>query len=125
MTLASDALVDVARRTAGPDLDAATEQLYDELFARVAAITEIVPRSLIASGPATGPELARVATRSVSSLRAGHGCDAAGQLIRLLWPTNTAPHAGHAWWFTPLRVILAESSQHTSRGEPCRDDGEN
>ncbi len=99
----------VARSAAWPGLDAATEQLHDELLARIVAITDIVPASGVTTGPlATHGELVAVASRAVTSLRSRHDPDAAGQLIRGLWPTNTAPHAGHAWWSTPLGRILAD-----------------
>lgn len=103
-------LVDsVARSAAWRGLDAATEQLYDELFARIAAIADIVPSLRAPIGPlATHGELVGVASRAVTSLRSGHDTDAARRLIRDLWPTNTAPHAGHAWWSTPLGRVLAD-----------------
>jgi len=103
-------LVDsVARSAAWWGLDAATEQLYDELFARIVAITDIVPSSRTTIGPpATHGELVGVASRAVTSLRSGDDQDAARRLIRGLWPTNTVPPAGHAWWSTPLGRILAD-----------------
>jgi hypothetical protein len=103
-------LVDaVARSDAWRDLDAATEQLYDELFARIVAITDFVPSSRVTIGPPPTPgELVGVASRAVTSLRSGHDPDAARRLIGDLWPTHTAPPTGHAWWSTPLGKILAD-----------------
>jgi hypothetical protein len=90
-------------------LDAATEQLYDELFARIVAIADIVPGSRVTIGPlVTHGELVAVASQALTSLLSRHDRDAAEQLIRGLWPTHTAPHAGHAWWSTPLGTILAD-----------------
>jgi len=91
------------------DVDPAIEQLYDELFARIVAIADIVPSSRVTIGPlATHRELVAVASQAVTSLRSRCDPDAAEQLIRGLWPTNTAPHAGHPWWSTPLGRILAD-----------------
>jgi hypothetical protein len=109
----------VARSAAWLGLDAATEQLYDELLARITTIADFVPslRATTAPRPLHG-ELEGVASRAVTSLRAGHEPDAAKQLIRDLWPTNTAPHAGHAWWSTPLGRILADRAWVDPPGEP-------
>jgi hypothetical protein len=103
-------LVDaVARSDTWRGLDAATEQLYDELLARIAAIADIVPSLRATTRPLPTPgELVGVANRAVTSLRSGHDPDAARRMIGTLWPTNTAPHAGHAWWSTPLGSILAD-----------------
>ena len=99
----------VARSAAWLGLDAATEQLHDELLARITTIADLVPslRATTAPLPLHG-ELEGVASRAVTSLRSRCDPDAAEQLIRGLWPTNTAPHAGHPWWSTPLGRILAD-----------------
>jgi anti-anti-sigma factor len=99
----------VTEEAASRRLDAASEQLYDELLARIAAITEIVPGVYAKMRPPTiHAELAAVASRTVTSLWSSHDPDATDCLIRVLWPTNTAPHASHAWWSTPLGRILAD-----------------
>jgi hypothetical protein len=101
----------MARSAQSLDLDPATEQLYDELLARIVAIADIVPSSRVTIGPlATHRELVAVASQALTSLRSRHDPDAAQQLIRGLWPTNTAPHAGHSWWSTPLGRILAHQA---------------
>jgi len=101
----------MARSAQSLDLDPATEQLYDELLARIVAIADIVPRSRLTIGPlAIDRELVAVANQAVTSLRSRHDPDAAGQLIRGLWPTYTAPHPGHPWWSTPLGRVLAHEA---------------
>ena len=96
----------MARSAQSLDVDPASEQLYDELLARIVAIADIVPRTRVTI--ATHRELVAVASQAVTSLRSRHDPDVAEQLIRGLWPTNTAPHAGHPWWSTPLGRILAD-----------------
>ena len=103
--------------TAWRDVDAATEQLYDELFARVVAIVAVVPCLRATTGSVPENELVRAAGRVVSALRCDHDPDAARRLIGDLWPTNTPPQAGHAWWSTPLGTILAHRD-----GVTCTDD---
>ena len=103
--------------TAWRDVDAATEQLYDELFARVAAISAVVPGLRATTGSVPENELVRAAGRVVIALRCDHDPDAARRLIGDLWTTNTPPQAGHAWWSTPLGTILAHRDDLT-----CTDD---
>jgi hypothetical protein len=98
----------MARSAQSLDLDPETEQLYDELLARIVAIADIVPSSRVTIGPlATHRELVVVASQAVTALRCRRDPDAAEQLIRGLWPTHTAPHAAHPWWSTPLGRLLA------------------
>ena len=53
----------MARSARSLDLDPATEQLYDELLARIVTIADIVPRSRLTTGPlVTHRELVAVAS---------------------------------------------------------------
>jgi hypothetical protein len=97
--------VSVARAT---DLDPAAEQLFDEILARSAAISEMVP-----AWPSPRPlrwrgGLIEASSRTVTSLRSGRDPDAGAGLIRAMWPTNTCPPPGHDWWLTPLGELLTD-----------------
>jgi hypothetical protein len=89
-------------------LDGATEQLFDEVLARLAAITDMVPASQLPS--VTRRSVVEASARTVSSLRSDAASVLADQLIRSLWPTSTCPDPGHAWWSTPLGELLARAS---------------
>ena len=91
--------------------DAAVEQLYDELMARIWAIHDIlgtagadVTRADVAA------RLAAVALTHVRNLSTG-GVQAEIALSALLWPSGARPIETDPWWSTPLGHLIDKTAR--------------
>ena len=91
------------------DLDAATDQLVDEICQRLTSLYTLLDASVAEDGP-TLHEIRAHASEVVRRLDGPDGRATATLVARILW----APHSGHQapgwWWDTPLGALIHEAS---------------
>jgi hypothetical protein len=103
------------------NLEAATDQLVDEICQRLASLYTLLDASVAEDGPALH-EIRAHAGEIVRRLDGPGGRAAATLVARILW----TPHSGHQapdwWWETPLGALIQQAStkhgNHAALGTP-------
>ena len=90
------------------DLEAATDQLVDEVCARLTALYGLLDISVSETGVPVDVIRSR-ATEVVRRLASSQPRVAAGAIARALWPLQTATQVPPNWWDTPLGTVIARA----------------
>ena len=100
-------------RSNGPviDLEAATDQLVDEICQRIASLYALLDTSLADRGPA--PENIRIhAGEHIDRMSGARGPTTAAALARTLWPPRPGEQIPASWWSTPLGRLILTAAPH-------------
>jgi hypothetical protein len=97
------------------DIEAATDQLVDEICQRLAALYGLVQTSLTE----TGPPITDIRAQAVELTHRLNGPKAKGLaavIARALWPPRAGTQVPRAWWATPLGRLLSNADSAPSAG---------
>ena len=89
------------------DLEAATDQLVDEICQRLTSLYALLDTSLADDGPNLH-DIRAHASEVVRRLRGPSGDAAAAHVARILWPPQPGRQVPGRWWDTPLGRLLEE-----------------
>jgi hypothetical protein len=89
------------------DLEAATDQLVDEICQRLTSLYVLLDTSLATDGPNLH-DIRTHASEVVRRLRGPSGDVAASLVARILWPPQPGRQVPGRWWGTPLGRLLEE-----------------
>ena len=95
------------------DLEAATDQLVDEICQRLTSLYTLLDASVAEDGP-TLHEIRAHAGEVVRRLHGPEGPAAATLVARILWTPDSGHRAPGWWWDTPLGALLEQASAKRS-----------
>jgi hypothetical protein len=87
------------------DLEAATDQLVDEICQRLATLYALVDLPMRTTGPPVDVIRANAAA-VISRLAGPQSRPTAVAVARALWPPHLSGHAPPPWWSTPLGALI-------------------
>lgn len=90
------------------DLEAATDQLVDEVCARLTALRGLLGIPIIDTAPPVEVIRSR-ATEVVCGLTSSQPRATAVAIARALWPLQTVTQVPSEWWDTPLGTVIARA----------------
>jgi hypothetical protein len=91
------------------DLEAATDQLVDEICQRLTSLYTLLDASVAEDGP-TLHEIRTHAGEIVRRLQGPDGRAAATLVARILWTPQSGHRAPGWWWDTPLGTLIQQAS---------------
>ena len=103
------------------DLEAATDQLVDELCNRLTALYGLLGTTLTETGPAVESVRAQ-ATELACRLHGSQSTATAASIARALWSPQPGTQVPRSWWATPLGAVIA-AAVSTPQPAHDRDDG--
>ena len=92
--------------TEAVDLEAATDQLVDELCNRLTALYGLLGTTLTETGPAVEDVRAQ-ATELACRLHGSQSKATAASIARALWSPQLGTQVPRSWWATPLGAVIA------------------
>ena len=104
MNQTTEIIADLDEATA--DIEAAADQLVDELCHRLTVVYRLLGMSLAEDGPAVR-DIRERATALAHELHGPRSARTATAIARALWPRHPDIQVPASWWATPLGTLMS------------------